>query len=118
MSTTGCACGCEKPEAGSKGKKAERTLKASPLNTLVFFPDRCTGCGRCREVCPHGVFGEAEGLVLLVRPHSCMECGACRSNCPAGAIEVDSGVGCAAAMIIGALRGTEPNCDVSGCCGC
>lgn len=118
MKTTGCACGCEKPAYSAVRTKEETSIKASPLNTLVLFPQRCTSCGRCREVCPHGVFGEAEGPVLLARPQACMECGACRNNCPAGAIAVDSGVGCAAAMIIGALRGTEPSCDVSGCCGC
>jgi ferredoxin len=29
-----------------------------------------------------------------------MECGACRRNCPFGAIEVDEGVGCAAAILM------------------
>lgn len=31
---------------------------------------------------------------------------------------VDSGVGCAVAMIVGALRGTEPTCECRGgtCC--
>jgi len=36
-----------------------------------------------------------------------MECGACQINCPSGAIAVDSGVGCAAAMIMAALRGKD-----------
>lgn len=39
-----------------------------------------------------------------------MECGACQLNCPAGAITVDSGVGCASAMIYAALMGRK---DVS-----
>jgi hypothetical protein len=43
-----------------------------------------------------------------------MECGACAMNCAPGAITVRAGVGCAAAVITGALRGTEPTCD----CGC
>ena len=33
-----------------------------------------------------------------------MECGACALNCPVQAIEVQSGVGCAWAMISAALR--------------
>jgi len=36
-----------------------------------------------------------------------MECGACQLNCPTGAISVESGVGCAAAMIYAALTGKK-----------
>jgi hypothetical protein len=36
-----------------------------------------------------------------------MECGACQLNCPTSAIAVDSGVGCAAAMIVAALTGKK-----------
>jgi hypothetical protein len=42
-----------------------------------------------------------------------MECGACALNCPVQAISVTPGVGCAVAVIQGALRGTEPCCDCS-----
>jgi len=49
-----------------------------------------------------------------------MECGACQLNCPTGAIMVDSGVGCAAAMMMAALRGKKDvNCSVGNdqpCC--
>jgi len=39
-------------------------------------------------------------------------------NCQTGAITVKSGVGCAAGVITGILRGTEPTCDCGpgGCC--
>jgi len=40
-----------------------------------------------------------------------MECGACALNCQHGAIKVKSGVGCAAGIISGILRNTEPTCD-------
>jgi hypothetical protein len=45
-----------------------------------------------------------------------MECGACMRNCASGAIKVRPGVGCAAAIIGGLVRGTEPTCGDS--CGC
>jgi ferredoxin len=44
-----------------------------------------------------------------------MECGACQVNCPTNAISVESGVGCAAAMILAALTGKkEATCGSAG----
>jgi len=104
---------------------AEETIRAR-TNTLTYAPARCIGCDMCSVVCPHGVFASAGRVAQLVRPEACMECGACQRNCPAGAITVDSGVGCAAAMIHAALTGrgepgcgsdpAEPSCGSSGCC--
>jgi ferredoxin len=54
----------------------------------------------------------------LQRPERCMECGACQKNCPVSAISVESGVGCAYAMIYAALTGSkEITCGGEGCCG-
>ncbi len=69
------------------------------VTTLRFEPERCTGCGRCVEVCPHGVFALANGKAALTDRDRCMECGACRNNCASAAIEVRSGVGCAMALV-------------------
>ena len=88
----------------------------TPINTLVFFPGKCVNCGRCLEVCPHRVFQRGEGKVRLARPESCMECGACQLNCTASAIKVDSGVGCAAAMISAAIRGKKEVVCGEDCC--
>ena len=91
--------------------------------SLQYDPGRCVDCGRCTQVCPHAVFAEGTGHVDLVRPSACMECGACALNCPVQAITVQSGVGCAWAMIRAALRGkdmdTECSCgdDDGPCCG-
>ncbi len=82
--------------------------------TLRYFPEKCTGCARCTEVCPHAVFEMKERRAVVADKDRCMECGACARNCEYGAIQVDSGVGCAAAVITGLLRGTEPVCGCSG----
>ena len=91
--------------------------------TLTLDSERCTGCGDCIEVCPHAVFAMFDGKAGIVDRASCMECGACMKNCPAGALRVKAGVGCAAAVIRGTLRGTAPSCGCddpdakAGCCG-
>ena len=85
-------------------------------NTLMLMPHRCSGCGRCVEVCPHGVFAIEGRKAHMVNADDCMECGACQVNCAGGAIKVESGVGCANALIRSALTGKEPSCGPDGCC--
>jgi ferredoxin len=72
--------------------------------TLELDRAACTGCGRCMEVCPHGVFAVAEKRARITDLDACMECGACARNCAAGAIRVDAGVGCASGLINEWLR--------------
>ncbi len=76
-------------------------------NTLRLDEARCTGCGICLTVCPHAVFERTRRSVRLAAPQACMECGACQVNCPFGAIQVESGVGCAGAMMRAALTGKK-----------
>ena len=94
----------------------------SDVVTLEFFQEKCTGCGKCVEVCPHGVFLIRDKKVFIADRDRCMECGACANNCEFSAIRVNSGVGCAAAIINGMITGGPPSCDCSdqsgsGCCG-
>lgn len=95
-----------------------RLLYLKNIVTLKLDADKCIGCERCVEVCPHGVFTVADGKASIIDRDWCMECGACQNNCPADAISVGKGVGCAQAVINGAIRGTEPNCDCSNNCCC
>jgi ferredoxin len=82
--------------------------------SLELEPDRCIGCAACIAVCPHAVFRMEAGKTVIAERAACMECGACARNCPTGALRVQPGVGCAAAIIIGKLKGTAPDCG----CGC
>ena len=87
--------------------------------TLELDAEKCVGCGRCAEVCPHGVFLIEEKKAAVVDRDACMECGACARNCPVEAIAVDAGVGCAAGIIMAALRGAGSTCECSddgSCC--
>lgn len=87
--------------------------------SLTLDADKCRGCRQCIEVCPHAVFAMEGGRSSIHDRGACMECGACALNCAHGAITVRAGVGCAAAIIGGMLKGTEPTCGESSaaCCG-
>ena len=81
--------------------------------TLDLDVNKCTACGMCAEVCPHGVFSIEDSKARIVDRDACMECGACAGNCPVDAIEVRSGGGCAASVRRGATCGTDSACDCS-----
>ena len=80
------------------------------VTTLELSPEKCTGCATCLEVCPQGVLALVEDKVQIVDQDACMECGACARNCPEGAIHVRAGVGCAAAILAGAVGGGSACC--------
>lgn len=85
--------------------------------TLKLHEDKCIGCGMCLEVCPHAVIAmNGSGRAWIRNRDACMECGACSRNCPVDAISVQSGVGCAAAVINDMLgRDSAPCCGAQGC---
>ena len=93
----------------------------SKVASLVFYAEKCTGCGTCIEVCPQAVFEKSGKKVRVVDIDRCMECGACANNCEFDALEVQAGVGCASALIRSMITGGEPSCGCSnpengGCC--
>ena len=80
------------------------------VTTLEYDANKCVGCKRCTEVCPHGVYEIFINKAQIIEKDLCMECGACVMNCPVKALEVNAGVGCAAAIIYSWISGKKPAC--------
>jgi NAD-dependent dihydropyrimidine dehydrogenase PreA subunit len=99
-----------------------RVLRYLPgVATLELDDDACIGCGRCVEVCPHGVFTTEDNKAQLVDIDACMECGACIRNCPVSALSnaAGDGCGCATGVLFGAFSadGDGACCHTKGeCC--
>jgi Fe-S-cluster-containing hydrogenase component 2 len=89
-------------------------LKYLGLNTLEYNEKKCTGCGMCVIVCPHRIFKLKAKKAEVVNAEKCIECGACAINCAFGAITVESGPGCAAAVLSSAFKGKNSKA----CCDC
>lgn len=105
-------CFCEVRE----GMEMKEFRYLENVATLELHRERCTGCGRCVEVCPHQVFTLTGGKAEIVDRDACMECGACSLNCPADALTVDAGVGCASGLINEWLRDRRLRSGGGGCC--
>jgi len=82
--------------------------------SLELDAKKCTGCGLCTQVCPHGVLMVEDGKARIEARQRCMECGACAKNCAFDALSVQAGVGCASAIVYGWLTGKEASCDCGG----
>ena len=53
---------------------------------ITVEQDTCTGCYRCIDVCPKGVFTFEDGKSRVGHLSECIICTACFRQCPAGAI--------------------------------
>lgn len=62
------------------------TISAKP--DLMFFSQRCAGCGACVHICKTGVHSLANGIHKVDRS-KCRLCGACTAGCPAEAIQLN-----------------------------
>ncbi len=62
--------------------------------TAVIDADKCTGCGKCKEICRFDAISEREDsktgeIKFEVDPISCEGCSFCKFVCPEGAIEME-----------------------------
>jgi MinD superfamily P-loop ATPase len=58
-----------------------------PVTVLkpILNEERCTGCGRCAEICAYNAIAVIKGNVLIF-PELCHACGACSRLCPQKAL--------------------------------
>ena len=54
---------------------------------IQFYPERCIGCGACREVCQHKAHILEDGEHVYLR-EACTLCEACVDECFSGALEL------------------------------
>lgn len=66
---------CANPESQSVGRK------------ILFFGNKCVGCGGCAKACPRGVVSIINGKSVFDRA-KCISCGKCAGICPRSAIKV------------------------------
>jgi len=53
------------------------------------YPNYCTGCGVCMEICPFGASGfDAETGKAQINPAQCKGCGLCVASCRSGALNL------------------------------
>jgi ferredoxin len=71
------------------------TRSCSSLLHYQVVPEKCTMCGRCKEVCPQGaIFGDeyipylADNEPYYIKVSRCNNCGLCLPVCEASAIEL------------------------------
>lgn len=63
----------------------------SAVPQLMTYASKCTGCGRCAEVCPNKAIsvGQQDGKFVAITDRTlCTDCGQCVDHCPAEAREI------------------------------
>ncbi|MFO7170714.1 MAG: 4Fe-4S binding protein [Chloroflexota bacterium] len=61
-------------------------MEPTPWILPIIDLRRCTGCGKCEELCPTHAVAVQGGKATIVRPQDCSFCEICESYCPEGAI--------------------------------
>lgn len=72
-------------------KCTKRLVLTQPRESINWHPTvdtaLCTGCKKCHNYCPHGVYTMVDGKASAAHPYECVIlCSNCKPLCPAGAI--------------------------------
>jgi len=63
-------------------------LKLRPGGGVTLIPERCTGCGHCRQAC---IIGAIHWDDRVNKPLICVHCGRCARHCPYGVLGLVKG---------------------------
>jgi NADH-quinone oxidoreductase subunit F len=74
-----------------KRKKCPASICMAFIN-LVVLPDKCTGCGKCLDVCDDDAIEGKKGYIHMIREDDCIKCGKCMEVCDVKAIFTVSSV--------------------------
>ncbi len=86
-------CDVEAPNDNLFIKADFSVIKDVTEKKPVWNSDKCTGCGKCKEVCRYNAIAKIFKKILIFKD-LCHSCGACTFVCPSGAItEADHTVG-------------------------
>jgi NADH-quinone oxidoreductase subunit F len=72
------------------GKRCS-ALACTALVTVYVAPDLCSGCGKCRELCPKGAIAGGEAMIHVIDRQICDGCCLCVAACSDAAIQRSSG---------------------------
>lgn len=72
---------CEDPPCAKVCPEDALTLRKGGGVTLI--PERCTGCGLCRQAC---IVGAIHWDRRINKPLICIHCGTCAQHCPYGVL--------------------------------
>lgn len=72
-------------------KGTERMSLLTNDKAICFAPERCIGCGLCREVCPKAIYtiDRNSHKATITNFDQCIKCRACTMQCPTKAIFID-----------------------------
>ena len=92
-------------------------MTTQPLE-MITEPEKCTGCGVCRNLCPHHALRmetDAEGFLSpVIDPQRCTGCGVCRKRCPQNSPPLLERAEVPAAYACWNLNGEQRRCSSSG----